>query len=209
MRSYLRQLLDQSLDDHAPLMAGRVVDLGGKKERRRGDFSPSNAGADWVYVNLDPDTNPDYLCDIKAVPIEDESVDVALCMGVLQAVDDPQACINEAHRILKTGGTYLLYTNLVYPVHRDPYDRFRFGPDGYRHLLKEFNLVELYSLGGLPGVFGQLLNKWSGNRSPGIGRKIHRATTWLPIRILNSVDPGIREESGQVFSMGYFAIATK
>jgi len=50
------------------------------------------------------------------LPLESESVDVALCWGVLHHIDDPDKALLELFRITKPGGQILIY---VYPPQFD------------------------------------------------------------------------------------------
>src|SRR6266536_3496857 len=125
--SYRRLLLDAHLEWASPLMLGRVIDLGGKRERRRGHFTPvETAGTIWTFVNIDPATTPDLLCDVTSTPFPDGAADCVLCTEVLEHLPNPQECIAEAHRLLRGGGRLIASTPFLYPVHPDPYDYQRF-----------------------------------------------------------------------------------
>jgi SAM-dependent methyltransferase len=47
--------------------------------------------------------------DLLRIPLADESVDVAVCLGVLHHLQDPKAGLKELWRVLKPGGTLVLW----------------------------------------------------------------------------------------------------
>ncbi|HXF85989.1 MAG TPA: class I SAM-dependent methyltransferase [Anaerolineales bacterium] len=138
--TYRRLWLDSCLNAFASEMRGVVVDLGGKRENKRGSFQPPEHQAQaWWYVNLDLTTHPHIFADVLFVPLKSQSVDCVICTEVLEHLSDPQACVNEIHRLLRDGGLVLASTPFLYPVHADPYDFQRFTEDGLQNLFRNFN----------------------------------------------------------------------
>jgi SAM-dependent methyltransferase len=66
---------------------------------------------------------------------------------VLEHVPNPRTAIEEAGRVLREGGTLLGSAPLVWPIHGDPHDYFRFTDAGIRALLDGFRGVRLVPLG--------------------------------------------------------------
>ena len=60
-RYYLDNLLNQQDFN------GEILDIGGKKENKRGNFDPKKFTnvKSWEYLNIDPNTKPDYLMDLS------------------------------------------------------------------------------------------------------------------------------------------------
>ena len=100
----------------------RVLDVG------CGDrpYAPLVASAAEV-VGFDVPGNPhaDLHGSIEAVPVEDASFDVVLCLQVLEHVPDPAAAVRELRRAVRPGGRVLLSTHGVYPFHPNPDDLWR------------------------------------------------------------------------------------
>lgn len=83
----------------------------------------------------------DYVSDISAIPVPDESFDVVLCTEVLEHVPDPIAAIREVGRILRTGGRLLLTAPQRSGSHQAPYHYYGgFTPDWYRLILPQNGL---------------------------------------------------------------------
>jgi len=156
--TYRRLWLDACLNTYAHEMRGTVIDLGGKREKKRGSFSPPEEQArTWWYINLDWGTAPNIFADVIRTPLQTGSVDCILCTEVLEHLPDPQACVDEMHRLLQNDGLVFASVPFFYPVHADPYDFQRFTEDGLRHLFRDFKLVEIYRMGSYLGVLGLMI----------------------------------------------------
>jgi len=75
-----------------------------------------------------------YVCDITDIPVDSSRFDIVICTQVLEHLVDPRAAFDEFFRILKPGGTLVLTTNFLFPIHGAPYDFFRFTTYGLQHL---------------------------------------------------------------------------
>jgi len=123
-RSYVDEFFTRRV---AELPAGtRVIDLGGKKRRKRGRFDISRYDLDVVYANADPRTEPDFCCDAADVPVPDGAYDAVVCSELLEHVPHPQQVLDEAHRLLRPGGVLLLTAPFHCDVHPDPKDYGRY-----------------------------------------------------------------------------------
>ena len=76
-----------------------------------------------------------------------------LFRSVLEHIPEPQAVINELHRVLKPGGKMLLTAPLFYQEHEQPYDYFRYTQFGWRYLLEKPGFV-VKRLDWMEGFFG-------------------------------------------------------
>ena len=156
--TYRRSWLDFYLHTFSKEMCGLVIDLGGKHDNKRGSFKPPEHQARaWWYINLDWETAPNIYADVTRTPLEDQSVDCILCTEVLEHLPNPQACVDEVHRLLRNDGVALVSVPFVYPVHADPYDFQRFTEDGLRRLFREFKSVEVNRMGGYAGSLGLMI----------------------------------------------------
>lgn len=212
--TYRRLWLDSVLSAFSHEMRGRVVDLGGKRENKRGTFSPPETQAqDWWYVNLDLATHPNIYADVTQVPLLGQSVDCVVCTEVLEHLPNPQACVDEVHRLLRGGGLVLASVPFIYPVHADPYDFQRFTEDGLWHLFRGFTSVEILRMGGYAGVLGLLVEIGiNGIQGSAPSQKLARWVMKWVSRWLCRYDLltfGTENELWQKFTTGYFVRAVR
>lgn len=212
--TYRRVWLDSCLNAFSNEMGGVILDLGGKRENKRGSFKPPQDGVQgWWYINLDWITKPNIFADVTKTPIKSKSIDCILCTEVLEHLKDPQACVDEIYRLLHNDGLAFVSTPFFYPVHADPYDFQRFTEDGLRHLFREFKSVEVYRMGGYAGVLGLMFELGI----PGLegnsvtGKFLRWGLKWIS-RGLCSIDLAVYEKENvnrQKFTTGYFVRAIR
>jgi len=217
-RSYRRKLLDTLMFRHTAMMRGVVIDLAGKNKNHRGKFRPPTDGVEQrIVVNLDPDVQPDVVADIRETGLDDGIADCVIFAETLQHVPAPERCISEAHRLLKPGGVFIGSIPFLYPVHRDPQDLIRLGPDGLEQLLADFTDVKIYSMGNFFGVLALMLErKISGVQSGSLLRiigvpKITKILLLVTAKFLTKLDrnPVALNKESTLFTTGYFFTGIK
>ena len=155
MRTFRRTHLDDALAERAHLLSGRVLDVGGKKLKKRGRFRPDAAPAEsWQYLNVDAGSDPDFLASADAVPVDDDHFDSILMSEVLEHLRTPEAALAEARRVLRPGGRLVATIPFLFPVHGDPDDFQRWTPEKLRIELDRAGLVveELSPMGSAAAV---------------------------------------------------------
>ena len=137
LNAYLRPHAATSLE---------VLDVG---SRAVGKESPTHRAAilaqGWRYIGLDIEAgeNVDLQvsdgCDWRI--IEDDSFDVVLCSQVLEHTRYPWRIAQEIARVLRPLGLVFLASPSTGPVHRYPYDCYRYYPDGLSALARASGLL--------------------------------------------------------------------
>jgi len=91
------------------------------------------------YVGVDVVENPyaDLQGAVEALPVEDASFDVVLCLQVLEHSDDPAQAVRELRRVAAAGGRVLASTHGVQVYHPSPDDLWRWTHAGLARLFEE------------------------------------------------------------------------
>ena len=90
------------------------------------------------YVGVDVVENPyaDLQGAVEALPVEDGSFDVVLCLQVLEHCDDPAQAVRELRRVTSAGGRVLASTHGVQVYHPSPDDLWRWTHVGLARLFE-------------------------------------------------------------------------
>ena len=210
-RTYRRVLLDELLQKHLSLLKGLILDVGGEKLNPRGKSRPESDLARTYYINISLENRPDLIGDALRLPVRAASVDCVICCEVLEHIPEPAVCCNEMFRVLKPGGTLIISTPFMFPIHADPHDFYRYSPDGLRYLCREFQEFKTVPMGGWLGTLGMFLEIGAAELNRGLLQKLARVALTRLGRLLSYVEWRYRVPSWSTrrFSTGYFCIATK
>ena len=102
----LARLYREFIRHEYPLEGKRILSVAPAASERT--FLKSLVPSDLLFVDIRPDTNPDKIADICAMPeIADDGFDAVVASGVLSFVHDFDAALDEIHRVLTEGGVFL------------------------------------------------------------------------------------------------------
>jgi SAM-dependent methyltransferase len=101
----------------------------------------------------------DIICDVTNIAEKSSAYDVVICTQVIEHVFEHSRVFEEAYRLLKPEGIFIVSSNLVWEIHEAPYDYYRFTRYGFIKLLENagFQVREERSNGGKFAVLGQLM----------------------------------------------------
>ena len=134
----------------------RVLDAGAGRAPYRKLFRHAEyETADFMAMKSMKYRQPDYICDLAAIPVEDGRFDHVLLTQVLEHLPEPGRVLAELHRVLAPGGRLWLTAPLFYAEHERPYDFFRYTQFGLRHLLESAGF-EVQELDWMEGYLGTL-----------------------------------------------------
>lgn len=130
---------------HLDQMRGVVYDLGCGIRPYEADIrrlATSYVGVDWS--NTLHDLRADVVADLNHwLPVPDAVADTVVSFQVLEHLSEPQVMLNEAYRILVTGGTIVLTVPFQWSVHEAPYDYFRYTRFGLQHLFAKAGFTDV------------------------------------------------------------------
>lgn len=131
-------------------LAGDVLDIGVETPRRWVGPGYRTVGERAVetgaQINASDGLTVDIVADVQALTLPDACADAIICTEVLEHVPDPFAACRELHRVLRPGGWLYVTSPFLWPWHgRDGYykDFWRFTHEGWLHLLRAFDHVEI------------------------------------------------------------------
>lgn len=143
--SVRRYFVDEFYFRHASWLptGGLVLDLGGHKRGKRGEFDISRYDLKVLYANLSPSKGTDVEADALHVPFASGSFDVVICAELLEHVRHPDAVLHEAFRLLRREGKLLVTVPFLFRIHADPYDFGRYTDYYWRQLLEEIGFGDI------------------------------------------------------------------
>lgn len=109
-----------------------------------------------------------------AVPVDSAQADVVLSTQVFEHLERPVDGLKETNRILKDKGLFILSFPLLYPIHAQPRDFYRYTKFGMEYLLKEngFEIIEKHEIGGFWLFTGFLMNRYINAFNRGVLKKL-------------------------------------
>lgn len=103
-----------------------VLDLGGHKTQKRGQFDVGRFPFRTTCLNLTAEKRPDVQGDAERLPFADGTFDAVICAELLEHVFDPRQVVREIRRVLRPGGRVLITVPFLVPIHGDPGDFGRY-----------------------------------------------------------------------------------
>jgi SAM-dependent methyltransferase len=144
----------------------RVLDLGGHKFNKRGQFDINLLPLRIMVANLLLEKGADLCCDACCLPIPQNQFDAVICAELLEHVRLPDRVIQESFRVLKPGGALLISVPFLYRIHADPFDYGRYTKHYWQDLLNEtgFASFEIQSQGLFYSVIVDYLRQYINSR---------------------------------------------
>lgn len=142
--------------------AKAILDVGGTKDKKRGQFDIANYSQAVTTLNIDDGKGADIVCDASSMPLADGSYDVIICAEVLEHVKSPEKVLSEISRVCATDGHVYLTAPFLFPIHADPYDFRRFTAACWRDMITDAGLeiVSIQSHGNFYTVLTDMLRMW-------------------------------------------------
>jgi SAM-dependent methyltransferase len=212
----IKKLVNDKIKARLPHLNGAVVDLGCGVRPFEQDilcYASTYTGVDWS--NTLHGLKADVVADLnKQLPLDTDSVDHVVSFEVLEHLAEPGVMLNEACRILHSGGSLMLSVPFQWWVHEAPWDYQRFTCHGLAYQLAKAGFTDI-SIEPTSGFWSMWLLKLNYQmtrliRGPRFTRGIIRAMC-IPIWWINQVIAPIMDRywPEDRETAGYFAIAHK
>lgn len=90
-----------------------------------------------ISVDSNSDVNPDIVGSIYSLPFKDNTFDGIICTDVLEHLEDPVIGVKEMKRVLKVNGYIYITVPMLWCLHYEPKDFFRFTKYGITYILEK------------------------------------------------------------------------
>ncbi len=143
--SLRRYFVDQFfLEQIPPLLNGtHVLDVGGQKTTKRGQFDIRAYDLDVVYANISTQKGTDVVADAHLMPFMDASFETAVCAELLEHVYQPQQVLQEIYRTLKPQGRLLATVPFLFHIHADPHDYGRYTHHYWHTVMSDIGFTDI------------------------------------------------------------------
>lgn len=130
-----------------PRLRGCILDVGAGAS----PFARYLAGQRYIALEREARFQPTVIGSVTILPFVGCAFDGVICTEVLEHLRDPRACLREVERVLRPGGYLYITSPMLWPLHYEPEDYFRFTGYGLRALAEEcgFETMVIEPLGGL------------------------------------------------------------
>jgi len=200
-----RQIFEAGLD-RLTGSALSVLDIGGRFQ----PYRPLLGARTKSYVAVDLWMTPlvNVGAAAESLPFRDAQFDFVICTQVFEYLPDPRLAVAEIKRVLRRGGVLFLSAPSVFLRDNDK-ECWRFLPEGLRHLLREFETVEVIPEGNSLTGFIRTCNVFL--MSFFRPRMLAPLWQWTFVPLLNAVGCTLEKLAGQndVFTANYSVWARK
>ncbi len=125
-------------------MCGQLIlDLGGNKKAKRGQFDIECYDNAVIYANLSAVKSPDTVADAGFLPFASGTFDSVICSELLEHVYDPRRVLGEVSRVLRRGGRLIVCAPFMIGIHGDPHDYGRYTDSYWKTILPEFGFEDI------------------------------------------------------------------
>lgn len=123
----------------------RVLDAGAGQAPYRELFRHCDyTTLDWELSPHSAARHADVVAPLDRIPLVDRSFDAVISTQVLEHVPRPAEVLDELFRVLRPAGELFLTAPLVWSLHEEPYDFYRFTRYGLEELLRSAGFTDVH-----------------------------------------------------------------
>jgi SAM-dependent methyltransferase len=103
------------------------------------DLPPFFPNKEYIGCDMQPGPGVDRIANLHNIAMPTESIGTILVVDTLEHVEYPRKALEQVYRVLKPDGIALITSVMNFPIHDYPNDYWRFTPEGFKSLLKNFS----------------------------------------------------------------------
>lgn len=139
------QLVAETLPIVSPVYEFGAYRVAGQEESA--NLRPIFQGKEYIGADIREGPGVDIVLDLHNIDLPPNIAGTVLICETLEHVEYPRKAISEAYRILKDNGMLIISSAMYFPIHAHPNDYWRFTPEGFKSLLKEFRQSFVFAAG--------------------------------------------------------------
>ena len=222
----LRNFIDESPLSRGPHVAflqrvaaglaqdSTILDVGAGDSPYRELFARARyLTCDWENSIYEPAQRPDLVAPAGQIPLEGSILDAILCTQVLEHIAEPWSVLEEFHRVLRPGGKLWMTAPLVWYLHEQPYDYYRYTSHGLRHLLEQagFIEIEITPLNDAFSTTAQLVRDlgWMMGRNPDGFDSQREIVAQTMTRVASLIESFANFDTQWIFPLNYSVVAVR
>lgn len=104
-------------------------------------FGNKNNKDEYIGIDFIEGPGVDMVENVQNLPLADNYFNTIIALNLLEHVEQFWLAVDEIKRLIAQTGIIILSTPFIFEIHGCPHDYYRFTPDYYRGVFKEFNYV--------------------------------------------------------------------
>lgn len=106
-------------------------------------------GKRYIGCDIHSGIGVDMIADAHKLSFSDETIGTSISLETLEHVENPIRVMEEIYRVLNKNGLVIISSSMNISIHNYPSDFWRFTPEGFLLLLKNFSVKIIGSQGNL------------------------------------------------------------
>lgn len=173
--------------------------------------------ANVVGLDMQAGSGVHVIGDAHQLPFSSERFDMILCTEALEHFHSPWIAIDEMKRVLTRGGTLILTTRFIFPIHDAPHDYYRYTKYGLRQLFRNWEISSLEAEVSTKDTMAVLRQRLA-FQVRFLGGHLTAAYHFLTARMINWLPDLTRQEYGDmartfpeegILASGYYMVCRK
>jgi len=135
IRDFVR-IVSETLPVPEPVYEFGALQVPGQEEFA--DLRPLFPGKRYVGCDMRQGPGVDVVADLHDLTLESGCAGTVIVMETLEHVEFPWKAMEGVHRLLRDGGLLVISSVMNFPIHAHPNDYWRFTPEAFRSLMRDF-----------------------------------------------------------------------